>query len=91
MLLIPCPRCGERPYTEFTYGGDASVPRPADPATATDREWTDYLYRRRNPCGRHSEYWQHGLGCRRWLKVVRDTATHEIVAVGDYTLTLEQP
>lgn len=90
MLLIPCPHCGERPYTEFTYGGDAGVPRPGDPATVTDREWTDYLYRRHNPCGRHIEYWQHSLACRRWLKVVRDTATQEIVAVGDHTLTLKE-
>lgn len=78
MLSIPCPHCGERRYTEFTYGGDASVQRPTDPAEATDQDWTDYLYRRRNPCGPHSEYWHHTMGCRQWLRIVRDTATQEI-------------
>ena len=29
MLRITCPCCGERDYTEFRYGGDASKPRPA--------------------------------------------------------------
>ncbi len=29
MLKIPCPNCGERHYTEFRYGGDASKRRPA--------------------------------------------------------------
>lgn len=81
MLTIPCPSCGERRYTEFTYGGDASVLRPADPGAASDRDWTDYLYRRRNPRGSHSEYWHHTLGCRQWLRVVRDTASHTIESV----------
>ena len=29
MLLIPCPWCGPRNQIEFTYGGDATVRRPA--------------------------------------------------------------
>ena len=29
MLLIPCPWCGPRSQIEFTYGGDATVKRPA--------------------------------------------------------------
>jgi len=24
------------------------------------------------------EYWQHVAGCRRWLRIRRDTVTHEI-------------
>ena len=35
MLLIPCPWCGERNQVEFTYGGDATVRRPAADAPAT--------------------------------------------------------
>lgn len=83
MLLIPCPHCGERRFTEFTYGGDASVSRPVDPAAVSDSVWTDYLYRRRNPCGRHVEYWHHTMGCRQWLRITRDTETHEIEAVDE--------
>ena len=81
MLLIPCPFCGPRDETEFVYGGDATVARPADPAAASDREWTDYLYFRDNPRGAHAELWLHRAGCGRWLRVERDTASHEIASV----------
>jgi len=78
MLLIPCPWCGERAQTEFTYAGDAAPERP-DPETATAADWVDYVYLRDNPKGAHDELWQHTAGCRRYLKVRRDTATHEII------------
>lgn len=90
MLRIPCPYCGERDHTEFTYGGDASRARPDDPAAASDELWESYLYRRDNPAGPHIEYWQHSLGCRQWLKVVRDTVTHDVVEAGDHSLSLEE-
>jgi heterotetrameric sarcosine oxidase delta subunit len=79
MLLIRCPWCGERGYTEFTYGGDANVKRPA--AEAADCEWVNYVYFRDNPRGLHSEYWHHAHGCRQWLRVMRNTITHEITDV----------
>ncbi len=41
-------------------------------------DWYDYLYPRDNPRGRHREFWQHVQGCRQWLVVTRDTASHEI-------------
>jgi len=78
MLLIPCPFCGSRDETEFVYGGDAAVARPADPADTDDTAWTDYLYFRDNPKGPHRELWYHRDGCRRWLTVERDTHSHEI-------------
>jgi len=46
MLLIPCPHCGPRDYTEFTYGGDASVRRPSNPYTLSDEDWAAYVYLR---------------------------------------------
>ena len=49
MLLIPCPWCGPRNQVEFTYGGDATVRRPAPDAPA--RAWFDYVYVRDNPRG----------------------------------------
>lgn len=77
MLLIPCPWCGPRDETEFVYG-EAAVERPA--ATASDAEWTDYLYFRDNPKGDHREFWFHSTGCHRWFVVERNTVTHTIAA-----------
>ncbi len=82
MLAIHCPLCGERPYTEFRYGGDASKRRPAL-GTMAPEAWHDYLFLFDNPKGPHREFWQHDQGCRQWLLVVRDTATN---AVGEVIL-----
>ena len=76
VLLISCPHCGARDQTEFAYGGDASVVRPA--ADAPLEAWFAYVYLRDNPAGPHVEYWQHVAGCRRWIRIRRDTVTHEI-------------
>ncbi|GAA1986446.1 sarcosine oxidase subunit delta [Catenulispora subtropica] len=81
MLLIACPYCGERDETEFHYGGQAHVAHPADPEALTDAEWAEYLFVRANPKGPFAERWSHAAGCRRWFNVLRDTATHQILAV----------
>jgi heterotetrameric sarcosine oxidase delta subunit len=78
MMLIPCPWCGPRSQIEFTYGGDATVRRPAP--EAPESAWADYVYLRDNPCGPHEELWYHGAGCRSWFKVLRNTRTHDILA-----------
>jgi heterotetrameric sarcosine oxidase delta subunit len=79
--LIPCPFCGARPEDEFHYRGDAGVERPAP--DAGEQAFYDYVYTRINPRGWHSEWWHHYAGCRQWLKVERNTLTHEIrAAVG---------
>jgi sarcosine oxidase subunit delta len=31
--------------------------------------------------GLHTEFWQHTLGCRRWLVVQRNTVSHDIASV----------
>ena len=79
MLLITCPWCGERAYTEFTYMGDATVTRPEDGPEASDQNWYEFVFVRRNPKGPHEELWHHTNGCRSVFKVLRDTATHEIM------------
>jgi heterotetrameric sarcosine oxidase delta subunit len=81
MLVIECPYCGSRDSSEFSYGADASISRPADPEAVSDSEWTNYLYFRENPKGSNVEHWFHRDGCRTWLKVRRSTLTHEIEAV----------
>jgi heterotetrameric sarcosine oxidase delta subunit len=80
MLLITCPWCGAREESEFAYGGDATVTRP-DPARADDAQWYRYVYLRDNPKGPHDELWYHAAGCRRWLRVARDTASHAILDI----------
>ena len=77
MMLIPCPYCGPRDVTEFTYGGDAGVRRPDGADAAAD---ADRVYLRDNPRGSHDEVWQHSAGCRRWIAVRRDTYTHDVIA-----------
>ncbi|HYZ00178.1 MAG TPA: sarcosine oxidase subunit delta [Candidatus Binatia bacterium] len=81
MLLIPCPYCGERDETEFSYGGAAQVAYPDDPQELRDVEWGRYLFVRPNPKGPFAERWCHSAGCRRWFDAVRDTATHQIIRV----------
>ena len=76
MLRIPCPHCGTRDHSEFTYLGDATLQRPD--AEASQECWFDYTYVRDNPRGQHQELWHHGHGCRAWLVVSRDTLTHAI-------------
>ena len=80
MLQIPCPWCGLRDQSEFSYGGEAHITRPADPAALSDAEWADYLFMRRNPKGPHLEQWHHTYGCRRWFNVQRDTLSYRIGA-----------
>ena len=77
MLLIACPWCGLRARAEFTYGGDATVKRP--PPDAPQAAWVEFVYLRDNPAGPHEELWHHSAGCRQWLRVRRDTRTHELL------------
>ena len=79
MLRINCPVCGLRDETEFSYGADASVVRPAMDETDTD-PWIDYVFTRDNPRGPHKEYWHHVQGCRQWLVLERNTQTHAVGA-----------
>jgi sarcosine oxidase subunit delta len=81
MLLISCPWCGPRDETEFSYGGEAHIARPADPYALSDLEWADYLFMRANTRGLYREQWCHSAGCRQWFNVARHTVTYQIVAV----------
>lgn len=72
-LEIPCPICGLRPSTEFSFGGELR------PIGATDVE-EDFarVYLPENPAGAQDERWFHALGCRTWCTVTRDTRTNRI-------------
>jgi sarcosine oxidase subunit delta len=80
MLIIPCPYCGKRPEIEFTYGGQAHLVRPANPAELDDQRWADFLYMRDNTKGVYAERWRHARGCGRFFNVLRDTTTDHILA-----------
>ncbi|MFI9803745.1 sarcosine oxidase subunit delta [Streptomyces sp. NPDC052301] len=83
MQLITCPWCGEREEIEFHYGGQAHVAYPDDPYALDDEQWARYVFFRDNPKGPFAERWVHAAGCRRWFNALRDTATHEFLAVHD--------
>ncbi len=78
MLLIRCPYCEtERPDIEFKYAGEAHLKR--EPQTATDEEWTDFLFFRDNKRGEQAERWRHASGCGRYFNALRDTVTDKFV------------
>jgi heterotetrameric sarcosine oxidase delta subunit len=81
MQLIGCPWCGAREEAEFHYGGQAHVAYPDEAAALSDADWAQYVFFRDNPKGPFAERWVHAAGCRRWFNAVRDTASHELLAV----------
>jgi len=78
MMLIACPHCGPRAHVEFSYERtmDAVLPLGATPADAAR-----ILYQRENPRGPSLELWRHTHGCGGWLRLARNTLTHEIAEV----------
>ncbi len=80
MLLIPCPHCGPRNSDEFAFRGEV-VSRPD--VDAPPHEWRAYLYDKANVAGWQDETWFHVSGCRRFLRVERNTVSNEIRAVRD--------
>jgi sarcosine oxidase subunit delta len=80
-MRIQCPFCGERDLSEFAYLGDANIRRPDPNASDAQAQYFAAVYLRDNPAGAHHDLWYHASGCRSWLRVTRDTRTHEIFAV----------
>jgi len=89
MLLIDCPYCGKRPELEFTYGGEAHIARPKDPASLSEAEWAAFLYLRSNPKGVHAERWRHTHGCARFFNALRITVSDMFLAT--YKIGEPQP
>jgi heterotetrameric sarcosine oxidase delta subunit len=80
-MRIQCPFCGARDLSEFVYHGDANAHRPDPDGADAPERFFDAVYLRDNPAGPHLELWYHGSGCRSWLRVHRNTLTHEILGV----------
>jgi sarcosine oxidase subunit delta len=72
-IELPCPHCGQRPFTEFTFGGEW---RELD-APDADADFAR-VYLPENPEGPQRERWFHAMGCRTWTTVTRDTRTNEV-------------
>jgi len=70
---------------EFRHGGEVpDVPAHlTDPgARDLDRGWM-----RTNACGLVPERWFHEGGCRRWLTLLRDTASDRVLEAPDAPLS----
>jgi len=76
-MRLNCPLCGVRDSREFTYRGSAGLMERPDQAV----QFHEYLHLRDNPAGQNAELWHHALGCSAWLRVERDTVTHDILKV----------
>jgi heterotetrameric sarcosine oxidase delta subunit len=74
-LLLPCPTCGGREVSEFSYGGESSK-RPA-PDSDLPR-LARYLFFKQNVAGPQVEWWYHRDGCQRWFLARRDTRTNVV-------------
>ena len=79
-MRLTCPICGERDRREFYYQGAAvMLDRPAP--DAGEAAWDNYVHLRDNPAGRTTDLWYHEAGCGAWLRVERDTVTHDVFSV----------
>ena len=78
-MRLTCPLCGPRDRREFYYSGSEDyLKRPAPEAPI--EAWDDMLHLRVNPAGVTRDLWYHETGCGSWLRVTRNTVTHEILA-----------
>jgi heterotetrameric sarcosine oxidase delta subunit len=67
--------------SEFTYLGAAACTCPDPNAPQAETAFYEAVYLRDNPAGPHEELWYHASGCRSWLRLTRNTRTHEILSV----------
>ena len=81
MLKIDCIWCGPRGEEEFTFGGPSHIERPVFTKDLSDEKWANYLFFRDNKKGLACERWGHTHGCGQWFNMVRDSVSHEILAV----------
>lgn len=73
---LKCPNCGERPVSEFRFGGEHHV---TPTGQVTREQWAEHLYNRRNADGPQEEWWFHRLGCRCWFMARRDTHDNKVL------------
>jgi heterotetrameric sarcosine oxidase delta subunit len=79
-VQIPCPHCGPREFSEFSFGGEVRELESADPQRDFDR-----VYLRENAAALQVERWFHAYGCRRWFTIRRDTVDNRVLQDGNPT------
>ncbi len=79
MQLFPCPFCGLRDETEFTFGGEAGKARPEPAGAVSAEDWAGFLHLHANPKGASREIWVHNP-CGEFFLMERNTATHAVGA-----------
>lgn len=77
-MRLTCPNCGPRDSREFTYKGSAKL---MDRPESGLEDFHEYVHLRTNAAGPNTELWHHVMGCSAWLRVVRNTVTHEVISV----------
>ncbi|HEX4341471.1 MAG TPA: sarcosine oxidase subunit delta [Polyangiaceae bacterium] len=77
MKLFDCPELGERPLSEFVYGGAV---RAAPSVDATDDAWAEHVFHRHGAPALRTEWWYHRPSGT-WFWVTRDTASDAVAAV----------
>jgi methylglutamate dehydrogenase subunit B len=75
-VKIPCPHCGERPFTEFSFGGELRE-APTSGSADADEDFRR-VYLRTNAPSVQVERWFHAYGCRRWLTLRRDVGMNRV-------------
>ena len=90
MLLIPCPYCGERDESEFTYGG-SSRNYPTFDEGRSISDWYQSVYLPKLHQNVLCEYWYHTAGCEQWIELKRDLCTHKIELVSSQEISSTVP
>lgn len=80
MKLLDCPHIGQRPASEFVYGGE--VKRPPNPDQTSDKDWADYVFNNDSAPGIKREWWCHGPSGM-WFVFDRDTLKDEFIQLVD--------
>jgi sarcosine oxidase, subunit delta len=76
MKIMTCPINGARPVSEFAYAG--ALREMPDPDTASDRQWSDYVFNRQGKAGIKREWWYH-IASGVWFIAERDTGADRVV------------
>ena len=82
MQLFPCPFCGLRDETEFSFAAEAGKMRPEPAAEVPAEAWAEYLYLGDNPRGPTREIWLHAT-CGEFFLMERDTVSHVVAGARD--------
>jgi sarcosine oxidase, subunit delta len=75
MKILKCPMNGERPISEFVFGGEyREMP---DPNASSDAEWAAYVHYRDGAPGLKKEWWYHAPSGT-WFIAERNTMSEQV-------------